>query len=141
MESSCSFSVLAYIAPDLNGGWVSHCLELDLVAQGSDIQQALEAIGEATAIAIADDMNEGVESTAVRNKAPDELWDMHRSILATGRPLREADLSTVKRLATQLVMSVANAELPVPPEERVVPNPIPTSWRITDDHHPCHAAE
>lgn len=141
MVSSRSFSVLAYVAPDLGGGWVSHCLDLDLVAQGVDIQQALEAISEATVMALSDDMFDGVESTAVRSRAPEELWKMHSSILATGRPLRECELSTAKRLATQLVLSIANAELPVPNDERVIPNPIPPSWRIIDSHQPCHAAE
>ena len=111
METSFNFKVLAYVAPDLGGAWVSHCLELDLVSQGADISQALEAISEATVMALSDDMADGVDSLAVRTPAPSELWDMRRNILETGKPLHEFE-GTATRLATQLVISVARADPP-----------------------------
>jgi predicted RNase H-like HicB family nuclease len=58
---------------DISGEWLAHCLSHDVISQGSSIQQACEAIGEALQLCIDDDAANGRDFDD-RNPAPPECW-------------------------------------------------------------------
>jgi len=66
--------VLIYPAPDLAGQWVAHCLDLDLVSQGSSATHALEMIAEAVQLSVQWAIEEGRPPLEMR-PAPAEEWD------------------------------------------------------------------
>ncbi len=58
---------------DISGQWLSHCLDLDIMSQGSSIEHALESLREAMLVCIADDDEHGLNPFD-RGAAPDECW-------------------------------------------------------------------
>lgn len=91
-------------------GWTGHCLEFDIVSQGDSPQQAIDMVREATAMALLDDQNDGVEPNEVRSEAPVEYWQSLFELIKNGEriPLskvRSGERSDVKKFAMQIVLA------------------------------------
>lgn len=67
-----NFTVYLTRAPDLDGQWVGHCLDVDVVSQGDSLKQAYEMTREAVEIVVLDDLNTGREPA--ERSAPREEW-------------------------------------------------------------------
>lgn len=80
------WSVLIYRAPDVEGQWVAHCLNWDLVSQGDSPGHAAQMIAEAAVLAIEEDKAEGFDS-AKRPSAPKELWDLFSQTQRRGKQI------------------------------------------------------
>ena len=95
---------------DEDGSWLGHCLEFDIVSQGDSPQQAIDMIHEATAMALFDDLNDGVEPTSARSKAPVEYWQSLFDLMKNGErvplsKIRSGERGDVKKFAMQIALA------------------------------------
>ncbi|MFO0586766.1 MAG: hypothetical protein U0441_04475 [Polyangiaceae bacterium] len=70
-------------AEDVPGQWVAHCLDMDVVTQGSSISHALHMLVEAVAMSIVHDQQHGKDPFAGR-RAPEEYWEELYSLQERG---------------------------------------------------------
>lgn len=82
-----SFDLTAVLKPseDIPGRWVSHCLELDVVSEGTTVPEALGMLLEASVMTLTDDLSSGRKPLARR--APKEFWLELDRIVKTGTPV------------------------------------------------------
>lgn len=81
-------SVLVMEAEDIPGEWVSHCLDFDLVSQGSSPTGALDAIREAIVMVLEDDLAKGLDPRG-RPRAPDRDWKLFAAVFERGHPMED----------------------------------------------------
>jgi predicted RNase H-like HicB family nuclease len=77
------FSVLIHSAPDVEGAWIAHCLNLDVVTFGDSPKHAFEMVVDALAMVIQDDVEAGRDPLE-RKSAPQECWQMLEKIEQRG---------------------------------------------------------
>jgi predicted RNase H-like HicB family nuclease len=88
---------LIYRAPDVQGQWIAHCPELDIVTQGNSPSHAIRMVIEATGECIIDDLNEGLEPLEVRGldeavaRQCDRLFKSGTKMTSLDEADREAD--------------------------------------------------
>lgn len=83
-------SLIVAPAEDIVGVWVGHCLDFDVISQGSDPHEAIEAVIEAVAMTVMDDLRAGVDPCDRR--APEEYWVRLAKVLRSGEQVRLSDL-------------------------------------------------
>jgi predicted RNase H-like HicB family nuclease len=88
------FSILIRREPGLEGQWVAHCLNWDLVSQGDSPAHAMRMIAEALVIAIVEDAKEGLDADD-RPAAPAELWELFARTQQHGTRISPADVDTL----------------------------------------------
>ncbi len=73
-EADRVFNLWGHIRPSehLDGVWVAHCLDVDVVTQGHSPDHAFRMLLEAVAMVIEDDLNRNFEP--LTRRAPEELW-------------------------------------------------------------------
>lgn len=107
-----SFNLWVVVKPaeDLPDQWVAHCLDLDVVTQGTSYKHAMNMVFEAASMVVVDELVAGRDPLARR--APPEDWaDLYR-ILNEGHHVsfaqleRGVDREYVKAVASQVVLSV-----------------------------------
>lgn len=101
-------------AEDIVGVWVAHALEFDIISQGSSPVQALESVTEAVAMAVADDLNSGLDPRDRR--APGEYWERLVHVLKNGTPVNFAEVrrpATIVKQVTLAFERVSVADHPV----------------------------
>ena len=72
------FLGLTYVfkrADDVPGEWVGHCLDLDVVTQGTSLEHVLSMLGEACFMTVCDDVRSGRDP--LDRRAPQSYWDLH----------------------------------------------------------------
>lgn len=84
------FSVLVKPASDIDDQWVAHCLNWDVVTQGTSPNHAVLMLMEALEIVIADDDQDDFDSD-LRPSAPAELWNQFSEIQFHGTRISPAD--------------------------------------------------
>lgn len=67
--------ILIHEAEDIPGCWVGHCLDFDIISQGSHPEHAKEMVEEATIMTILDDLGHGLDPFQ-RNRASQEDWEL-----------------------------------------------------------------
>ena len=65
-------NVIIYPAPDLEGQWLAHCLETDIISQGNSVADALEMMAEAIELTAAQNVKMGRPAIVYQN-APTEV--------------------------------------------------------------------
>lgn len=111
-EGFYNFWIVVRPSEQLEGQWVAHCLELDIVSQGNSIAHAFKMISEAVCMVIADDLEDNLDPRS-RRPAPKEYWDELWSALSRGEPtdfasLNEADNASISFVAAQMVIRAAS---------------------------------
>ena len=77
--------LVATRSEEIAGEWIGHCLDFDVVTQGTSLKHVMGMLVEACGLVAADDVQNGRDPQARR--APVEFWeDMHR-LLARGHIL------------------------------------------------------
>ncbi|MCK5642166.1 MAG: hypothetical protein KAJ19_15280, partial [Gammaproteobacteria bacterium] len=79
VEEWASLTYLVFPSGDIDGVWIGHCLEVDIVSQGAvggGPESALESTLEAAAIIIECDKREGVDP--FERMAPENYWPPRR---------------------------------------------------------------
>lgn len=89
-------------AEDIPGLWVSHCLDFDVVAQGESAQQAIEAVSEAVAMTVLDDVTHGLDPN--ERRAPPEYWEQLAHVLKHGQQVKLSEVTGKVTLATQVTL-------------------------------------
>ncbi|MEO9157025.1 MAG: hypothetical protein ABI591_15540 [Kofleriaceae bacterium] len=87
-------------AEDIEGLWVSHALEFDVIAQGNSPTEAIEAVREASVMMIVDDLSNELDPHDRR--APAEYFDRLAKVLKHGSQVKISEVSTRVILATQV---------------------------------------
>lgn len=98
------FSVLIHREPHLDGQWVAHCLNWDLVSQGDSPAHAVKMIVEAIVLAIVEDSNEGLDPND-RSPAPEDLWKLFATTQQHGTRISPADVDTLAAQAGETVIA------------------------------------
>lgn len=97
----CNVWVVATKAEDVPDEWVAHCLDLDIISQGSTLDEALEAVSEAILMAVAEDLAND-DDPLDRSQAPDECWSFLNAVIRNGKPVDQiTDRSQIRALVTQ----------------------------------------
>lgn len=74
-------------AEDIEDQWIAHCLDVDVVTQGSSAQHAFEMVYEATRSVLYDDIAGRREPLSRR--APDEFWDVLWRVVQAGEKIED----------------------------------------------------
>jgi predicted RNase H-like HicB family nuclease len=70
-------------AEDVPGEWVGHCLDIDVVTQGTSLEHALAMLGEACLMTVCDDI--GSHREPLDRRAPQSYWDIMYNMVQHGR--------------------------------------------------------
>jgi hypothetical protein len=127
------FSLLLYPAKDLLGQWIAHCLNWDLVSQGSSPSDATRMLAEAIVIAIEEDGAAGLDPDE-RKPAPSELWQRFQRVMFEGLRISPADVDKLKESRDHVVASVMYLAEQREPTPRWVPPPVMTAQLWGDSH-------
>jgi len=79
------FKLLIEPAPDVDGCWLAHILDIDVVSYGESFRHALEMGLEAAAMVVSDDVEHGRDPLE-RGKAPVEVYRRVAKIMESGCP-------------------------------------------------------
>ena len=60
---------------EIDGVWVSHCLDLDIVSQGDSVEHAMKMLLEAVGMLVMDDLAHGLDPME-RPSADSEYWEL-----------------------------------------------------------------
>ncbi|HEY3356081.1 MAG TPA: hypothetical protein VGQ83_22705 [Polyangia bacterium] len=107
MPRSYNFWFFVHRTKDVPGEWTAHCLELDVVSQGTSVKHAVMMLFEACSMVLADDL--GANRDPLERRAPDEFWaDLYKAV-REGKPadLSKIDESRVRNVAGQCLFLVA----------------------------------
>lgn len=99
------FSVLIRPAPDVEGEWVAHCLNWDVVSQGTSPSHATRMVAEALVLAIEEDLEEDLDP-ADRNPAPPDLWETFQRTQQRGTRIAPADIDKLGEQATVVIAAI-----------------------------------
>ena len=115
-------------AEDVPGEWTGHCLELDVVSQGTSLRHVMAMLNEACFITVCDDIFAGRDP--LDRRAPASFWDELYKIVDEGK---KVDFSTLDEGKVHSIACQVQIEcLLVQPETRPVEiqhNPrIPLAW-------------
>ena len=81
-------SQLHYLVHRVEGEYVAHCLDLDLVGSGSDIDGAVYQLNDAVRAVVYFCMKSGAANTSAQcQKAPQEYWEMFDQALDEKEPV------------------------------------------------------
>jgi predicted RNase H-like HicB family nuclease len=89
-------------AEDIPGLWVSHCLDFDVISQGETPQDAIDAVTEAVAMTVVDDLHSDLDPS--ERRAPAEFWDRLVHILKHGDQVKLSEFKGKAFLATQVTL-------------------------------------
>ncbi len=101
--------------PDIEGRWVAHCVDLDIVSWGDSPAAARQAIEEAVTLAILDDLHAGLDPLE-RGPAPENVRKRLEELRKVGKPVDisqpdVAEREHVSRFATLLQLRFVRADL------------------------------
>jgi hypothetical protein len=84
--------ILLYRAPDVPDEWIAHCLDMDVVSQGTSFHHAMSMLEEAIVLVMRGDITQGRDPFK-RVRAPDEEWVRLHTIQREGGffPLSEIE--------------------------------------------------
>lgn len=126
-----NFWVVVRPAEDVEGQWVAHCLDLDVVTQGNSIAHAFQMAVEAIAMTVAESLELGID--LLSHRAPDQDWEALAQIQREGAfenlslEVMEARSSEVLAVATQISLEIRSTH-------GVTPTAVPARWS-----QPAHA--
>jgi predicted RNase H-like HicB family nuclease len=95
--------VLIQPAADLPGQWVAHCLQGDVMSQGSSPAEARDSLVEAFQIVFEHEVEHG-RNPFERRSAPEECWAAWKHVMQNGRPVSFAE---AEQRATAAVAYIA----------------------------------
>ena len=81
-------SQLHYLVHQVDGEFVAHCLDLDLVGTGSSVEEAVEQLNDSVRIVVYFCMKSGQTDVSSRcQRAPQKYWDMFSQALDERNPI------------------------------------------------------
>lgn len=125
-------------AEDIPGEWVGHCLELDVISQGTSLSHTMRMLGEACAMVMVDDFL--AKRDPQERRAPDEYWKALYSLIAHGEPVEftKIDESKLQSAACQVVFITRSVSAQPQKVEQAELQSIPMAWSEAPQHPaPC----
>ncbi len=101
-------NVIIYAAPDLEGQWIAHCLETDIITQGNSAPEALEMIAEAIEVIAIQNVSKG-RPPIIFSNAPPEVFDMYKQAMDLATRILRIPADTVSNQITLSPHIVAQA--------------------------------
>jgi hypothetical protein len=81
-------SQLHYLVHQVEGEYVAHCLDLDLVGTGSSVDDAVNQLNDTVRAVVYFCIKVGVPDTSAHcHRAPHEYWDLFNQALDQGEPI------------------------------------------------------
>jgi hypothetical protein len=125
-------------AKDVPGEWVGHCLDLDVVTQGTSLQHTMRMLGEACAMIVCDDVQAGRDP--LDRRAPQAHWDCMFNMVAHGQTVdfRSLDEKAVGFLACNVLCRCRLAQAAETIQESVQTEPdlaVPLTLVGSDSAH------
>jgi predicted RNase H-like HicB family nuclease len=118
--------ILLNPAEDVEGQWVAHCLDLDVVTQGSSLEHAAIMAREAVDLVIETDAAAG-QNPFDREEAPQEDWQRLYALMHHAVPLRHVPREKWSRLQiVAMPYAVCVPEVDEAPDSD--PLQIPDAW-------------
>lgn len=120
--------ILLNPAPDVEGQWIAHCLDLDVVTQGSSLEHAAIMAREAVDLVIESDVAAGSDPFE-REEAPQDDWQRLYKLLHHAVPLKlvpREKWGRLKVVAMPYTVCVPDVADDVP--ESADPLQIPDAW-------------
>ena len=117
------FHVLVYPAPDVEGQWIAHCLELDMIVQGDSDEHARTVLLDQFQVLLEYNLQHGLVPIQIR-PAPTEVW--------TAAGLRQPDALEVR--------AVFRTTTSAPAESPLAFEGVPSFEAIVRDRAPVFAA-
>ena len=114
----CDFWALFWPSKDVDGQWVAHCLNFDIVSQGNSLMHARDMLIEAVALSLMDDFEAGRDPIA-RPSAPKEYWDKMKHVLEKGERVKFSEVPTKGSIT---VATVIGLEIRIEKREVQIPN-------------------
>ena len=114
-------NVLVTPASDVPGQWIAHCLELDVVTQGTTPSHAIEMAAAAVQMVIDDDLAESRDPFRSRKPAPGEHWTRLTDVLRNGSPVDVTSLPADGSIAALMV----EMDLNLPTAAKDAADPLP----------------
>lgn len=131
-----TFSVLIHRDPEVDDApWVAHCLDWDLVSQGTGPRHAIAMIAEAIQMVAEDDAEIGLDPDH-RKSADESEWRAFLHAQEAGTKVRVSDLESIAHLTHVRIAAAINIELAndgKPDEWRERHSPFAIS-QIADNH-------
>jgi len=129
------FSLLIRAADDLPDCWVAHCLNWDLVSQGSSPSHAIKSVAEAIVLAIEEDIAADLDPDD-RLPAPAEDWELFQRTLQNGMRVAAGDVDRLPGRTAVVAAVMYIAPVGVRPERSIQLPPVPPPFMIAamSDH-------
>lgn len=118
-------------APDVPGQWTAHCLDIDVISQGSSLPHAMQMIEQAIGMTLIDDLGRG--RNPLERSAPKEYWDELWKIVRHGRRLTIGGVHKITDLhtfATPLFLALEKYAPSVSPKGAAAKNRLPPDINI-----------
>lgn len=109
MYNEVVMAVVMRKASDVEGEWVAHCLNLDVMSQGASMDDAFKNIIEVISLTITDDCAHGLDPLE-RPEAPEADWLPFRRTWGRGR--RWSSLTPKQREQVTLVCFQVAVQIP-----------------------------
>jgi len=82
-EHFYSVWVIARPSKDVEGQWVGHCLEFDVVSQGDSLDHAIRRVLDATTMVVADDLHKHRDPR--QRRAPEDYFETLSRVISSGQ--------------------------------------------------------
>lgn len=126
----CLLKVIVYRDESIPDQWVGHCLDLDIVVQGTDVSQTLEALKEAVGMVVEDDLDHNIDPLE-RPSAPQEYWEKFFDVVTAGEKVTPSEFASATLRELVMMMEVVRPLHPILDEDHPSNLQIvPDAWQI-----------
>ena len=101
-EHVYSVWVIARPSKDIEGQWVGHCLEFDVISQGDSLDHAIRMVLEATRMVVVDDLQKHRDPR--QRRAPEDYFETLSRVISSGQKV-PLDLDSPTKVASASIRS------------------------------------
>lgn len=91
-----------YFKDEAINEWVAHCLDLDIMAQGAQLEDAERAVVDAMRVVLGEAHAMSGDPMSGQARAPSEFWEQRNAIIRDGVPV-PGPISATPRLANRVI--------------------------------------
>ena len=134
-EHVYSVWVIARPSKDVEGQWVAHCVEFDVVSQGDSLDHAIRMVLEATSMVVLDDLQKHRDPR--QRRAPEDHFETLSRVISSGQkvPLDLALADTSRKRLYAIPFRLALETRSVAPKKakaKATPKPVPANVAFTE---------
>jgi predicted RNase H-like HicB family nuclease len=134
-EHVYSVWVIARPSKDVEGQWVGHCVEFDVVSQGDSLDHAIRMVLEATSMVVLDDLQKHRDPR--QRRAPEDYFETLSRVISSGQKvpldLALADTSRKRLYAIPFRLALETRSIaPKKAKAKAKPKPVPANVAFTE---------